>query len=422
MRALALPRIMFNYLGQFDASFDDDEALFVPAKESSGQERSPLAEPAAWLDINGQVYDGMLSLGWSFDAAIYRRETVEQLADLYRQALIEVIEHCIGGASGVTPSDFALVRLSQGDLDRLPVPARAIEDIYPLTPMQQGMLFHSLYEPEAGVYVTQLSVDVEGLSPDRFRVAWQAVLDRYEILRTGFVWGGSFPEPIQVVQRSVELPVYEHDLRGVEGVDARLEELRAGEHARGFDLARPPLFRVVLARVDERRHHLIWTSHHLLLDGWSRAQLIEEVIQHYAGLGRPAALLGRYRDYIAWLKDQSVEASERFWREQLQAIEADAPGGGAVAPSAERWTWGRASSLELGSDASDGGLRPAGARDHEHRRPGCLGAAAPALHREENRCFRCHRRRAARRARRRRDSPRALHQYLAGGADPGPQA
>ncbi len=168
IRALPRARITFNYLGQFDASFDED-ALFVPARESSGQARSPRGEPATWLDVNGQVFDGVLSLGWSFDPAIYRRETVEELAELYRRALVEVIEHCIGGASGVTPSDFPLVKLSQGDLDRLPVAPALIEDIYPLTPMQQGMLFHALYEPDACAYVTQLSVNVEGSSQSASR-------------------------------------------------------------------------------------------------------------------------------------------------------------------------------------------------------------------------------------------------------------
>ncbi len=303
----------------------------MPAKESSGEERSPLAGPAHWLDIGGQVYRGVLLLDWSFDPAIYRRETVEQLAELYKQALIEVIEHCTSGASGVTPSDFELVRLSQADLDRLPVPAAAIEDIYPLTPMQQGMLFHALSEPEASVYVTQLSADLEGLSPLRFKAALQAVVDRYEILRTGFVWGEALSEPLQVVEKRVALPLEEHDFRGLEGVEARLAELRAAEHARGVELARPTLLRIVLVRLDERRYHLIWTSHHILLDGWSFAQLLGEIVERYAGSGPPAAPPGRYRDYIAWLKRQAREVSEQFWRRELAPLEAPTRIGSAIA-------------------------------------------------------------------------------------------
>ncbi|WP_259699168.1 condensation domain-containing protein, partial [Pseudomonas chlororaphis] len=151
LAALAVPRITFNYLGQFDASFDEEQALFTPAREAKGEDQSAEAPLGNWLSINGQVYGGELSLGWSFSQAMFEPATIQRLADEYAEELRALIEHCSQPEHrGVTPSDFPLAGLSQQQLDRLPVPVAQIEDLYPLSPMQQGMLFHTLYEQAAG--------------------------------------------------------------------------------------------------------------------------------------------------------------------------------------------------------------------------------------------------------------------------------
>src|SRR5690606_7357561 len=141
------------YLGQFDGSFDDEASLFVPAKEGSGAGQSEEAPLGSLLSLNGQVYDGELSLDWTFSQELFDEQTILRLADDYAAELKALIEHCCRQESGgVTPSDFPLAGLSQVQLDGLPIPAAQIADIYPLSPMQQGMLFHSLYEQEGGDY------------------------------------------------------------------------------------------------------------------------------------------------------------------------------------------------------------------------------------------------------------------------------
>ncbi|WP_271196262.1 non-ribosomal peptide synthetase, partial [Azotobacter vinelandii] len=139
-------RVTFNYLGQFDGSFAQDEgALFEPASESAGQARSEEAPLGNWLSINGQVYDGELHLEWTFSQDVYRPDGIERLARAYEQALADIVAYCADENNrSVTPSDVPLAGLSQEQLDALPLPAGEIEDIYPLSPMQQGMLFHSL--------------------------------------------------------------------------------------------------------------------------------------------------------------------------------------------------------------------------------------------------------------------------------------
>jgi len=335
LAGLAVPRITFNYLGQFDASFDDEQALFTPAREAKGEDQSPQAPLGNWLTLNGQVYGGELSLSWSFSQAMFAPATIQRLADDYAQELKALIEHCAEPAHrGATPSDFPLAGLSQQQLDRLPLSLAEVEDLYPLSPMQQGMLFHTLYEQAGGDYINQLRVDVDGLDPERFQQAWQATLDRHDILRTGFLWQGELPAPIQVVYKQVRLDFTEHDWRGRPHPQEALHALATAERLRGFDLAAAPLLRLTLVRIDEQRYHLIYTNHHILMDGWSNSQLLGEVLQRYAGQ-LPRQLSGRYRDYIDWLQRQDVQVSEAFWKQQLLTLDEPTRLAQAIAPGVQ---------------------------------------------------------------------------------------
>ncbi|WP_259765174.1 condensation domain-containing protein, partial [Pseudomonas protegens] len=321
LAALAVPRITFNYLGQFDGSFDEQDSLFKPSGEAKGDDQSPLAPLSNWLSLDGQVYGGELSLSWTFSQQMFDTATVQRLADDYAEELKALVAHCCAPEqAGATPSDFPLAGLNQQQLDRLPLSLAAVEDLYPLSPMQQGMLFHTLYEQAAGDYINQLRVDVDGLDPLRFQQAWQAAIDRHDILRTGFIWQGEVSTPLQVVHKHVALDCTVHDWRGQPQQHEALETLAEAERQRGFELDAVPLLRLTLVRTDEQRYHLIYTNHHILMDGWSNSQLLGEVLQRYAGQA-PSHAPGRYRDYIAWLQRQDAQACEGFWKEQLQTLD-----------------------------------------------------------------------------------------------------
>ncbi|WP_338505716.1 non-ribosomal peptide synthase/polyketide synthase [Pseudomonas poae] len=310
---LAAPRITFNYLGQFDRQFDES-ALFVPANQGSGQAQDPEAPLANWLTVEGQVYGGELALQWGFSCEMFDAATIQRLADEYAVELKALIAHCCATPAGqVTPSDFPLARLSQQQLDALPVPGPAIADLYPLSPMQQGMLFHTLYEPEAQAYINQLRLDIEGLDLLKFGRAWQAALDRHDILRSSFHWLG-LDSAHQLVQRQVDL-----QLQVIEDPDADVDALADAEREQGFVLDRVPLFRLLLVRRAGTAWHFIFTSHHILMDGWSNAQLLGEVIAHYAGHAVPAPL-GQFGDYLGWLQQQA--SGEAFWKAALAPVQA----------------------------------------------------------------------------------------------------
>ncbi|WP_395599089.1 non-ribosomal peptide synthase/polyketide synthase [Pseudomonas sp. A1437] len=337
LKALPVPRITFNYLGQFDGSFDAEEgALFSPAGERAGLEQSLDAPLDNWLGVEGQVYEGELDLRWTFSREQFNEATISRLADDFTRELQALITHCcLPESMGTTPSDFPLARIGQAQLDAITVPAAGIEDIYPLSPMQQGMLFHTLYEQGNGTYINQLSVDVDGLDPERFRAAWQATMDAHDILRSGFIWQGELQEQLQIIHRRLELPYTLLDWRERDDITRALEDFTAADLAQGFDLTEAGLLRVTLIRVAEQRHHLIFTNHHILMDGWSSAQMLGEVLQRYAGQ-QPPRPLSRYADYIQWLQRQDAAVSEAFWLAQLAdfheptVLAQAAAGGGEV--------------------------------------------------------------------------------------------
>lgn len=335
LSALPVPRLTFNYLGQFDSSFDHaNDAIFAPCDDSAGAERSPQAPLDNWLSINGQVYGGELSLNWGFSAQMFKESTIQHLADEYASELKALIEHCCDGHySGVTPSDFALAALSQQHLNTLPVASQDVEDIYPLSPMQQGILFHTQESAQVALYINQMSVPVEGLDSSRFISAWNSVIQHHEILRTGFWSSSDLAEPLQIVYRKARLPVQIIDWQNRAVTPQDLEQLARDDLGKGFDLLHAPLVRLTLIKLGEQRMHLIWTSHHILMDGWSSSRLLGEVFQIYNGQ-TPAAKRGSYRDYIQWLRNQSLIDLETFWRGKLEGFSGSTNLANSIVPRA----------------------------------------------------------------------------------------
>ncbi len=202
-----------------------------------------------------------------------------------------------------------------------------IEDILPLTPMQQGMLFHSIYSPEASQYFEQSAWILTGpLDVPAFKKAWQLIMDRHSALRAAFVWEG-LDEPMQVIHRGVSIEIEELDWSSAG--EAEQEHLLQGyllaDREKGFDLSTPPLMRLALIRTAAQRRVFVWSHHHTLLDGWSQPVVFDDFIQFYLALQRgetpaiPPAC--PYRNYIAWLKQQDLSAAEAAWRAELQGFE-----------------------------------------------------------------------------------------------------
>jgi len=206
-----------------------------------------------------------------------------------------------------------------------------MEDLYPLSPMQKGLLFHSLYAPEQSIYFGHMACRLTGeLNEMAFRRAWESVLDRHAILRTYFVWEG-VKEPVQVVCRQVPLPWKEEDWRGLSN-EQQAEKLRAfleQDRRQGLNPGHAPLLRFALFRTGDKEYEFIWSHHHLLLDGWSMPLLMKEMSALYKAtiqgkqvdLARPRP----YRDYIAWLQRQDEGRAKAFWEGRLKGFRMPTP-------------------------------------------------------------------------------------------------
>jgi amino acid adenylation domain-containing protein len=200
---------------------------------------------------------------------------------------------------------------------------RNIEDIYPLSPMQEGMLFHSLYSGETGVYFEQLTCRLEGaLNLEAFKETWRFLLRKYPVLRSSFVWKNTGTMS-QVVHVHAELPITEYDWQHLseEEQTAELISFLEEDRKQGFDMNKAPLMRLALAHLSEKNTRFILSHHHLLLDGWSLPLVMKDLMLTYERYARgKEPIMERvtpYRDYIRWLKDQDMGKAEVYWKEEL---------------------------------------------------------------------------------------------------------
>jgi len=206
-----------------------------------------------------------------------------------------------------------------------------IEDIYELSPIQKGILFHSLYAPELGLYFFQMPFILRGqLNLEAFVLAWQQLAARHTVLRTSFYWE-DINKPLQVVHRQVTVPLEQQDWRELDSTEQekRLKSFLERDRALGFDLAQAPLMRLTLIRLSDKSYQLVWSRHFLIIDGWSVPLLLAEVIQLYEALcqSRDASLLPSipYRNYIDWLQQQDLAQAEAFWRQTLKGLKVPTP-------------------------------------------------------------------------------------------------
>ncbi|MET9258947.1 amino acid adenylation domain-containing protein [Amycolatopsis sp. NPDC004079] len=326
------PEISFNYLGQFDGVVGGS-GLYRALLPSLGGEHSPLDRKAHRIDVVSRVVGGRLLVEWGWQAGAFSGETMTELAARFVAELEDFLAYCENpAAGGSSPSDFPLATLDQAAVDRIAGSGK-VADILPLGPMQAGMLFHALASP--GSYVEQLTFVAGGVADaELLAVSWRHVFGEVEALRAGVVWEG-VPEPVQVLHAEVALPVAVEDWRGVPGdvQEGRWGALVAGDRERGLALDEVPLARLSLAVVGGGRVRVLFTFHHVLLDGWSVARVLSLVFADYAarrdGREVPAVSGGRGLAVQAkWLRGRDVPAAEEFWKSELAgfAVPVEVPG------------------------------------------------------------------------------------------------
>jgi amino acid adenylation domain-containing protein/non-ribosomal peptide synthase protein (TIGR01720 family) len=327
-RAAGDPDFEFNYLGQFDQVVNEATA-FQAAPEGVGDKVGPARRRVRRIGMSAKVFEGELSIVLDYSQAQYDASTMHGLVDGIVEGLRQVVAHCRQpGVGSATPSDFPIARIGQAELDAWQDRYGKIANVYPSTPMQAGLHYHSQIDPSA--YVVQSYPIIRGeLDVEAFRAAWTDVVARHDILRTAFE--GKADTLHQVVLEHRDLPWHAEDWRGLGAAeqDLRFAAYREADAAAGFDFSRPPLLRLAIFRLAGDRYRLLWTQHHITMDGWSGPLLYRDVLARYRartdggpdGLEAPAV----YGDYVAWLLRQNREAAHTWWRNSLANIPLPTP-------------------------------------------------------------------------------------------------
>ncbi len=313
----------FNYLGRFAAQQRDWAAVSGENVLGGGVD-SRMPVPHA-LEVTAVTRDGddgpVLELALAHPDGMFADGAVAALLDDWVAVLDDfasAVDH--DGLGGRTPSDVTLLPgLTQVDVDALDRALGADSELMPLTPMQQGLLFHADLDTD-DVYRVQVAIELEGpLDGTRLRDAVEQTVAHHVGLGQGF-WRDGPDGPLAFRPARTAVPWREIDLTGPAEVGGSgLADLRASEAGAPFDLARPPLVRAVLAQTGPRRHVLVVTMHHLLADGWSMPLVVKEVFARYGEA--PVAPAGDLRDYLSWATGLDRPAHLEAWRERLAGVD-----------------------------------------------------------------------------------------------------
>lgn len=314
-KVLPKAQVVFNYLGQFDHLFHSD-GLFELADEDHGATHDPQGIRPYALEINALVYQGSLRIDFVYSRQQHKAETIENIARTMQAAVDSLTDTLAAG-------DFSLAGLSAAELNALQTQYPELDALYPLSPTQEGMLFHALSDSSADVYFEQLSYDFQGrMDAALFQQAWRDAMQRHSVLRTAVVWKG-LGRPLQALLKRTECLWQDldwHEL-STQAAEQRWQQFVGDDRKKLFELDRAPLMRWTLVQMPNGLWRLLWTHSHILLDGWSVALIIKDVLHSYNAL--LAAQTPRlpqtvqYRDYIAWLESQDRLQAQRFWRETL---------------------------------------------------------------------------------------------------------
>ncbi|MBI2697452.1 non-ribosomal peptide synthase/polyketide synthase, partial [Mycobacterium nebraskense] len=321
------PVIGFNYLGRLGGAAELSDELWRLDQDSLSLTAATAALPMPLghtLELNAGTMETTngprLHANWTWAPSALEHGQVRRLSQLWCDALAGICAHVRNGGGGLTPSDIAPARLSQQQIDEL-CRQHPTADVLPLTPLQQGLLFHAStgQDPGDDVYAVQLDITVCGpLDPQRLREAVHTVLNRHPNLVARFC--EDFDEPVQIIPADPAM-AWRYVQLGADDLDPdeHIEQLSAAERAAVCDLAARPAFRAALIRTAKDRHRFVLTVHHIVMDGWSLPIVLQEIFAGYYRERLPAA--APYRGYLTWLANRDVAAAQAAWRQALDGFD-----------------------------------------------------------------------------------------------------
>jgi amino acid adenylation domain-containing protein/non-ribosomal peptide synthase protein (TIGR01720 family) len=318
------PQVSFNYLGQFDA---DVEQSSFQIGAWAGHLQDPEEQREYEIDISGMITGNRLVKTITYSQKQFKTGTIETLLHHFKTRLGDIIAHCSSREQReFTPSDYTYKGLSIQQLDGLKSQYQ-IEDLYIMTPMQEGMLFHALHDDSPDTYFEQISYSIQGrLDITLVEKSLNELFKRHDILRTAFVYEDIEPF-IQVVLKDRKVGFYYEDIRYIKEPgkkEAFIEEFKERDRQRRFDLSKDVLLRVSVLETGESRYVITWSFHHILMDGWCIAILNTEFFEIYNSYleNRPHRLgaVKPYRNYCQWLQEVDKEVSKQYWQNSLASF------------------------------------------------------------------------------------------------------
>ncbi len=321
------PPIVFNYLGQFDPGVE--QVSFKVAKESPGNVRSMEERREYVLEVSGMTANNQLFITITYNNKQFKPETIESLCNNFKFELSHINAFCSSKEKReLTPADFTYKELSIETVDQL-CRQYPIDDLYTLTPMQEGMLFHALYDDSSYSYFEQMSYRLHGeLDVEIVKKSLSKLFERHQILRTAFVYEG-FERPLQIVLKDRQIDFFYEDISNKmvkpEDKEIYVREFKESDKQRSFDLNKDVLMRVAILKVDGSEYEFTWSFHHILMDGWCIGILYSEFVELYnsylGNRGHRLPDLLPFSTYIEWLEKQDMEASKNYWHEYLDSYD-----------------------------------------------------------------------------------------------------
>ena len=330
VKEIAQPEVSFNYLGQIDRAHTD---LFSLASKPNDWDIAADNERHVCLEITAHVTRGELHIEFRFAPSQIDAAKVAKCAETTVRLLRDIVQHCQSSTGAITVGDFPLAEAAAGGvlaLNRELQNSTSIEDIYPLSSLQQSLWSYGQIASESSVGVEQTSFDVHGrLDCEILSNAWRLVAANHAALRTSVV-AGALPQPLQVVHRNAELETTIVDFAGdsTSAAEAHYVSFLESDRCRGVELDSAPLMRITIARLGPDHHRVLWTHHHLIIDGWSVQLVLRDLVRVYSqsakGLSSRLPMAPSYRDYIAWGLDQR-DTSLAYWESKLSDVAASTP-------------------------------------------------------------------------------------------------
>jgi amino acid adenylation domain-containing protein/non-ribosomal peptide synthase protein (TIGR01720 family) len=324
--------IGFNYLGQISLA-EKREGIFALARESCGPLTSGSPNRVHLIAVEAQVIDQQLEVSFGYGRNRHRRETIQLFADATLESLRALCNSARSGSARC--GEPVCLGDSRGHAEcrsfcrSLQAAGRALENVeavYPVTPMQAGMLFEVQTSPKPGLYFQQFECVInQAINIPEFLRAWELVASHQPALRASFVVRG-VRLPVQVIWRTCPFSYAQHDWRSktAEEQDDQWRKVLLTDQAQNFEFTSAPLFRLTLVRTGQSTYRLLWSHHHLIMDGWSFPLVLKEVFETYLALSRGEGVcLGRsaaFDKYFSWLAAQDREAAKRFWRSSLKGV------------------------------------------------------------------------------------------------------